>query len=81
MLPLDRVEEKTGHPVGGVCPFAVKEDAKIYLDESLRRFATIFPAAGTPQSAAEMSCDELEKASNALGWADLCKDWQENTEV
>ena len=81
MLPLDRVEDKTGHPVGGVCPFAVKDGAQIYLDESLRRFETIFPAAGTPQSAVEMTCDELERASKAIGWADLCKDWQENAEI
>ena len=80
MLPLELVEEKTGHPVGGVCPFAVKDGAKIYLDESMRRFETIFPAAGTPQSAVELSCEELERASNAIGWIDLCKDWQENAE-
>ena len=80
MLPLDRVEEKTGHPVGGVCPFAVKDGARIYLDESMRRFETIYPAAGTPQSAVELTCGELERASKAAGWVDLCKDWQENTE-
>lgn len=76
MLPHEMVEELTGHPVGGVCPFAVKEGARIYLDESMKRFDTVFPAAGTAQSAVEMSCDELEKASCALGWVDLCKDWQ-----
>lgn len=80
MLPLERVEEMTGHPVGGVCPFALKEGTKIYLDESLRRFDTVFPAAGTPQSAAEMNCDELLRASRAEGWVDLCKDWRENEE-
>ncbi|MBQ2976036.1 MAG: YbaK/EbsC family protein [Clostridia bacterium] len=80
MLPLEMVEEKTGHPVGGVCPFAVKEGAKIYLDESLRRFDTIFPAAGTAQSAVELHCEELEAASKAIGWVDLCKDWLENAE-
>ena len=80
MLPLDMVEDQTGHPVGGVCPFAVKAGTQIYLDESLRRFDTIFPAAGTPQSAVELHCEELEKASNAIGWVDLCKDWKENPE-
>jgi len=79
MLPHELVEEMTGHPVGGVCPFAFREGAKIYLDESLRRFSTVFPAAGTASSAAQMTCDELERASCALGWVNVCKDWQENS--
>ena len=77
MLPHELVEEMTGHPVGGVCPFALKEGVRVYLDESLRRFDVIYPAAGTPQSAVRMNCEELEKASRALGWANVCKDWQE----
>lgn len=75
MLPHEMVEEMTGHPVGGVCPFAVKEGTRIYLDESLRRFDIIYPAAGTANSAVEMNCEELEKASRAIGWIDVCKDW------
>ena len=78
MLPHESVEEMTGHPVGGVCPFDLRENVRVYLDESLRRFDTVFPAAGTAQSAVEMNCSELEKASHALGWVDVCKDWQEN---
>lgn len=76
MLPHELVEEMTGHPVGGVCPFRLNAGARVYLDESLRRFPVIYPAAGTPQSAVKLSCEELEKASCALGWVDVCKDWQ-----
>ena len=76
MLPHELVEEMTGHPVGGVCPFALKEGVRVYLDESLKRFDIIYPAAGTPQSAVKMTCEELEKASRAIGWVDVCKDWQ-----
>ena len=75
MLPPEMVEEMTGHPVGGVCPFAVKEGVPIYLDESLRRFEIVYPAAGNDQSGVELRLEELEKASNALGWVDVCKDW------
>ncbi|MBE5782073.1 MAG: YbaK/EbsC family protein [Clostridiales bacterium] len=76
MLPHEMVEDLTGHPVGGVCPFAVKEGVRIYLDESMKRFDIVYPAAGTPQSAVEMTCEELARASLALGWVDVCKDWQ-----
>lgn len=76
MLPFEIVEEMTGHPVGGVCPFALKEEVQVYLDVSLRRFVTVFPAAGTASSAAEMTCDELETASRSSAWVDVCKDWQ-----
>lgn len=79
MLPHELVEEMTGHPVGGVCPFGVKGDVPIYLDISLRRFQVIYPAAGNDHSAVEMNCDQLEKASQARGWVDVCKDWRENT--
>ena len=64
-----------GHAVGGVCPFAVNEGVEIYLDESLRRFATIFPAAGSSNSAIELSCDELETYSGGT-WVDVCKAWR-----
>ena len=66
-----------GHDVGGVCPFALPEDVKVYLDVSLRRFETVFPAAGSSNSAVEMTCDELERyASNFVEWVDVCKGWR-----
>lgn len=77
MLKFDDVEPLTGHPVGGVCPFANPDDARIYLDESLRRFETVFPAAGTANSAVELSLNELEGLSGALGWVDVCKGWRD----
>ena len=75
MLSHDEASTLVGHAVGGVCPFAVKEGVEIYLDESLRRFATIFPAAGSSNSAIELSCDELEKYSGGT-WVDVCKAWR-----
>lgn len=80
MLPLERVEEMTGHPVGGVCPFAVKEGVPVYLDASLKRFQTVFPAVGTASSAIELTNDELLRFSNARGYVDVCKDWQGSAE-
>lgn len=76
MLPFDQVEEKTGHGVGGVCPFAVKEGAPVFLDESLRRFSTVFPACGSANSAIELTLEELETYSHAAGWVDVCKGWR-----
>ncbi|MBQ7477330.1 MAG: YbaK/EbsC family protein [Selenomonadaceae bacterium] len=73
MLAADEVEEKIGHGVGGVCPFAAKEGVKVYLDVSMKRFATIFPACGSGNSAIELSPEELEKYSGALEWVDVCK--------
>ena len=70
------VAELTGHAVGGVCPFAVNEGVQVYLDLSLRRFDTVFPAAGSSNSAIELTCDELARYSNSLGWVDVCKGWQ-----
>ena len=64
----------TGHAVGGVCPFALPEGTPVYLDESLRRFETVFPAAGSASSAAEMTCEELFRASRAMKWVDVCKE-------
>ncbi len=77
MLSPDQVPEMVGHAIGGVCPFAVKEGVKIYLDESLKRFQSVFPAAGSSNSAIEVTMDELEKYSGGT-WADLCKGWQED---
>ena len=73
MIALEDVENATGHPVGGVCPFAVKEGVKVYLDNSLKRFGTVFPAAGSPNSAIELTPSELEKLSNAAAWRDVSK--------
>ena len=70
MLAPDEVEALIGHGVGGVCPFGVNEGVKVYLDQSLRRFDTVFPAAGTSSSAIEMTCDELETASGGA-WIDV----------
>ena len=75
MLSFEEVEQMTGHAVGGVCPFAVKEGVPVYLDVSLKRFDTVFPAAGSPNSAIELSCAELEAFSHSAGWVDVCKDW------
>lgn len=66
-----------GHAVGGVCPFAVNEGVTVYLDESLRRFTTVYPACGSSNSAIEMTIPELEKYSGAAAWVDVCKGWQE----
>lgn len=73
MIEKDRVEELIGHKVGGVCPFAIKDDVDVYLDESLKRFDTVFPACGSSNSAIEMSIEELEKCSNYKAWLDVCK--------
>lgn len=78
MIPGEKVETIIGHAIGGVCPFAVNENVKVYLDESLKRFETIFPAAGSSNSAIELTIPELEKYSNFLQWVDVCKDWQES---
>ena len=75
MLLAGQVEPLTGHAVGGVCPFANPEGTTAYLDVSLKRFDTVFPAAGSPNSAIELSCAELEAFSHSAGWVDVCKDW------
>lgn len=77
MLSHDQVSELTGHAVGGVCPFALNPGVSVYLDCSLRRFDTVFPAAGSSNSAIELTCEELEQYSGSLGWVDVCKGWQE----
>lgn len=71
MLAYEEVEKLTGHPVGGVCPFAVKPGVLIYLDESLKRFETVFPACGSPASAIEVTIKELEEFSNPISWIDV----------
>ena len=73
MLSFDEAETLIGHGVGGVCPFAVNEGVKVYLDESLKRFETVFPACGSSNSAIEMTMEELEKYSGYEAWVDVCK--------
>jgi prolyl-tRNA editing enzyme YbaK/EbsC (Cys-tRNA(Pro) deacylase) len=72
MLSPDEVNDMVGHPVGGVCPFGIKEGIPVYLDESMLRFDTVFPAAGSSNSAIELTIDELFKFSKAKGWVDVC---------
>ena len=78
MLPFAEVEEQIGHAPGGVCPFGVNEGVKVYLDISMKRFPTMFPAAGEENNAIELTPEELEKYTVNEGWVDLCKGWQEN---
>ncbi|MBQ7886968.1 MAG: YbaK/EbsC family protein [Clostridia bacterium] len=73
MLPADKVEPLIGHGVGGVCPFGVNEGVPVYLDESLRRFDYVYPAAGTAASAVHLTIEELERASECEGWVNVCK--------
>ena len=69
----DEVLTLVGHPVGGVCPFGINDGIDVYLDESLKRFETVFPAVGSGNSAIELNLDELYKYSNAVEWIDVCK--------
>ena len=78
MLTSEEAIELVGHPVGGVCPFAVNEGVTVYLDESLKRFETVFPAAGSAGSAVRLTCDELYESSQAVEWVDVCKIPEEN---
>ncbi len=73
MIPWDDVEEYIGHAPGGVCPFAVKEGISVYLDTSLKAFDTVYPAAGSSNSAVKLSPDELYTLSGAADWIDVCK--------
>lgn len=75
MLTHDEASTLVGHAVGGVCPFAVPETVEVYLDESMKRFTTVFPAAGSSNSAIELTMDELERCSHGT-WIDVCKGWQ-----
>ena len=77
MLTPDEAVSLIGHAVGGVCPFAVNEGVRVYLDESLKRFETVFPACGSSNSAIELTISELEKFSGYSDWVDVCKGWRE----
>ena len=73
MIPAEKVEEYVGHAVGGTCPFEVNEGVPIYLDESLKRFKTVYPAAGNEHSCVRLKLEELEKFINSAGWVDVSK--------
>ena len=74
MIPAAAVEDYIGHAVGGVCPFGIKEGIKVYLDESLKKFETVFPACGSGNSAIELTIQELEQCSRYLEWVNVCKE-------
>ena len=76
MLSPEEAEDLIGHAVGGVCPFGIRDGVMVYLDESLKRFSTVFPACGSSNSAIELTIDELEKYSGYDSWVDVCKNWQ-----
>ena len=76
MLTPEEAETLVGHAVGGVCPFAVKDGVTVYLDISLKRFPTVFPACGSSNSGIEMTIEELERYSGYTSWVDVCKNWQ-----
>ena len=81
MLSPDDTEALIGHAVGGVCPFAVNAGVRVFLDESLRRFDTVFPACGSANSAIELTLPELEQLSSAEAWVDVCKGWQNESKA
>jgi len=80
MLSADEVVEQTGHVIGGVCLFGLANDLAIYLDASMKRFETVFPACGSTNSAIELTLDELMKYSSAKEWVDVCKGWEDEQE-
>lgn len=73
MIPGDQVEDLVGHAPGGVCPFGIKENVPVFMDESLRKYEIVYPAAGDDHSAVKLTVEELEKVSGASGWVDVCK--------
>ncbi|MBQ3893395.1 MAG: YbaK/EbsC family protein [Mailhella sp.] len=77
MLKAGEAEERIGHAVGGICPFGINDGVDVYLDVSLQRFDTVFPACGSASSAIGLSIGELERCSGSAGWVDVCRDWRE----
>lgn len=77
MLSPDEAIDMVGHAIGGVCPFAIKNDVSVYLDISLKRFETIYPACGSSNSAIELTIEQLEKYSSYSEWIDVCKGWND----
>lgn len=80
MLSPEEVLDQTGHAIGGVCPFGLKNDLDVYLDESMKRFETLFPACGSSNSAIELTNEEIFTYSSAKGWIDVCKGWADEKE-
>ncbi|WNS75833.1 YbaK/EbsC family protein [Bacillus sp. DTU_2020_1000418_1_SI_GHA_SEK_038] len=80
MLSAEEVVEQTGHVIGGVCPFGLANDLDVYLDVSMKRFETLFPACGSTNSAIELTCDEIFEYAAAKEWVDVCKGWEEEQE-
>lgn len=78
MLSADEVASYTGHQIGGVCPFGLASDVPVFLDISLKRFTTVFPACGSANSAIELTCEQLAQFSYAKEWVDVCKAWEES---
>ena len=74
MIPSDAVEEVIGHAPGGVCPFGINDGVEVYLDESLKKFTIVYPAAGNDHSAVKLTIPELEQIAGAKGWVDVCKE-------
>ena len=76
MLDAETIFSMTGHPVGGVCPFALPDATiSVFLDTSLKRFETVFPACGSPNSAIELAIEELQTIARSSGWVDVCSGW------
>ncbi len=76
MLKPDEVLEQTGHAIGGVCPFGLSKPLPVYLDVSMKRFETLYPACGSSNSAIQLTCEEIAKYSSSVEWVDVCKDWE-----
>lgn len=74
MIPAEQVEDKIGHAPGGVCPFGIKEGVRVYLDQSLKKFDVVYPAAGNDHSAVKLDIAELERCAGSQGWIDVCKE-------
>ena len=81
MLTPEEAEELIGHAVGGICPFGIRDGVSVYLDESLKRFETVFPACGSSNSAIELTIGELERYSGFEAWVDVCKNWWQKMEA
>jgi prolyl-tRNA editing enzyme YbaK/EbsC (Cys-tRNA(Pro) deacylase) len=81
MLSPEETLELVGHAVGGVCPFALNQDWPVFMDESLKRFETVFPACGSNNSAIELTIDDLYTLGNGKSWIDVCKGWQDEQEA
>jgi prolyl-tRNA editing enzyme YbaK/EbsC (Cys-tRNA(Pro) deacylase) len=81
MLTPEEVLQQTGHAIGGVCPFGLINKLEVYLDVSMKRFETLFPACGSTNSAIELTCEEIARYSFAKDWVDVCKGWEEEDEL